>query len=203
MVREQIIQRGIINKNVISAFRNIPRELFVPDNQKNFAYDDRPLPIGRDQTISQPYIVALMSSALSVEKNNKVLEIGTGSGYQSAILSYLGANIYTVERIPELANKAMMTLSSLGFNINIKVDDGTLGWHDYSPYDRIIVTASSERLPNPLIDQLKIGGKIVAPLGGRWRQELILFEKTKRNLKKTVLCSCVFVPLVGKYGYKE
>jgi len=204
MVTEQIIRRGISDRNVVSAFKNIPRELFVPDNQRNFAYDDRPLSIGKGQTISQPYIAALMTSVLYLEKNNKVLEIGTGSGYQSAILSYLGAELYTVERIPELAEKAATVLNYLGFNVNIKIGDGTLGWHDYSPYDRIIVTAASEILPAPLIGQLKAGGRIVAPVGGKWQQELIIFEKTNEGLlKKTFVCGCVFVPLVGKYGYKK
>jgi len=203
MVTEQIVKRGISDENVISAFSNVPRELFVPDDEISFSYQDRPLPIGKNQTISQPYIVALMTQMLSVEENNKVLEIGTGSGYQSAILSYLGTKLYTIERIPELADKAMAALNSLGFNVNIKVGDGTLGWQDYSPYDRIIVTAASETLPLPFIDQLKAGGKIVAPIGGRWRQELMLFEKTKKALKKTVVCGCIFVPLVGKHGYKK
>ena len=204
MVTEQIIRRGISDRNVVSAFKNIPRELFVPDNQRNFAYDDRPLSIGKGQTISQPYIAALMTSVLYLEKNNKVLEIGTGSGYQSAILSYLGAELYTVERIPELAEKAATVLNYLGFNVNIKIGDGTLGWHDYSPYDRIIVTAASEILPAPLIGQLKAGGRIVAPVGGKWQQELIIFEKINEGLlKKTFVCGCVFVPLVGKYGYKK
>jgi len=204
MVTEQIVQRGILDKNVIFALKNIPRERFVPDSQKYFAYDDRPLSIGKGQTISQPYIVALMTSILSIEKNNKVLEVGTGSGYQSAVLSYLGAELYTVERIPELAEEAASRLSYLGFNVNIKMGDGTLGWQDYSPYDRIIVTAASERIPNPLIDQLKDGGRIIAPIGGKWYQELIIFEKTSEGfLKKTFVCGCVFVPLVGKYGYKK
>ena len=204
MVAEQIVQRGISDINVISAFNNIPREPFVPYAQKNFAYEDRPLSIGRGQTISQPYTTALMTSVLSLKKGNRVLEIGTGSGYQSAVLSYLGAELYTVEYIPELAKKAVSILGSLGFNIHIKVGDGALGWQENSPFDRIIITAALKYIPSHLIDQLKIGGKIVAPVGDKWQQKLIVFDKLRDNsLNKTVICDCVFVPLAGKYGYAE
>ena len=197
-------REGIKDKNVLEAMGEVPRHEFVPKNLTRYAYENRPLPIGYGQTISQPYIVALMTQALLLTGGEKCLEIGTGSGYQSAILSYLGAELYTVERIPELAEKAATVLNYLGFNVNIKIGDGTLGWHDYSPYDRIIVTAASEILPAPLIGQLKAGGRIVAPVGGKWQQELIIFEKTNEGLlKKTFVCGCVFVPLVGKYGYKK
>ncbi len=204
MVREQLVKRGISSKEVLSAFRNIPREEFVPSSKVNFAYEDSPLSIGLSQTISQPYIVALMTELLSVKKDDKVLEVGTGSGYQSAILSYLGARVYTIERLPLLAKKAKSVLDKLGYKVHIKVGDGSLGWEEHALYDKVIVTAASFNIPPSLIEQLKVGGKIVIPLGTRWQQQLTLVEKKDKGIiEKTSICGCIFVPLIGKYGYKE
>ncbi len=204
MLKKQLLGRGIHDRNVIRAFSNIPRELFVPEDYKKFAYEDRPLPIGFGQTISQPYIAALMTEALHINKGDKVLEIGTGSGYQSAVLSYLGAKVYSIERVNELAGRAKDSLKALKLEAEVNIGDGTLGWDEYAPYDRITVTAASENVPLPLLDQLKNGGDIIAPIGTRWRQELTLIHKIgKSNVQKTSVCGCVFVPLIGKYGYKE
>lgn len=204
MVREQLISRGISDKRVLDAFRNIPREIFVPNSRRPYAYEDTPVSIGLSQTISQPYIVALMTELLSIKENDKVLEVGTGSGYQAAILKYLGAEVYTVERFSQLAEKAEKSLGILGYKVNIKIGDGSLGWSDYAPYDKIIVTAASFSVPSPLIKQLKVGGLMVLPLGGRWQQELTLIRKRDEDLiEKKPICGCIFVPLVGEYGYKE
>ena len=180
MVKEQLISRGISDKRVLDAFRNIPREIFVPCSRRPYAYEDTPLSIGLSQTISQPYIVALMTELLSIRENDKVLEIGTGSGYQAAILKYLGAEVYTVERFPQLAEKAEESLGIFGYKINIKIGDGSLGWRDYAPYDKIIVTAASFKVPPPLIEQLRINGLMVIPLGKEWQQELTLIKKRGR-----------------------
>ncbi|MCM8803823.1 MAG: protein-L-isoaspartate(D-aspartate) O-methyltransferase, partial [Candidatus Omnitrophica bacterium] len=150
MVEEQIIARGIKDKKVISAFLKIPREEFVPEGLKEYAYDDRPLSIGEGQTISQPYIVALMTESLQLKGNEKVLEIGTGSGYQSAIIAEIGCQVYSVERIEILAERAKNILKKLGYNVKIRVGDGTLGWEEYAPYDRIIVTAAGPEIPKSL-----------------------------------------------------
>jgi protein-L-isoaspartate(D-aspartate) O-methyltransferase len=203
MVSEQILGRGIRDQQVLDAFRNVPRHLFVPQENREFAYQDYPLPIGENQTISQPYIVALMTQELEVKKGDKVLEIGTGSGYQAAILNHLGAKVYSVERVPSLAEKASETLHSLGYDVEVKAGDGTLGWEENSPYDRIIVTAAAPVICSPWIEQLKIGGKIVLPLGMPLHQELTVVKKVNEgDVEKSVVCGCVFVPLIGKYGYK-
>lgn len=205
MVSEQILKRGITDEKILEAFRNIPRHLFVPENQRNFAYQDHPLPIGEGQTISQPYIVALMSWLLELQPFQKVLEIGTGSGYQTAILAYLGAEVYSVERIAILAEKAQRLLGQLGFkNIKIKIGDGTLGWKEYSPYDRIIVTAASPSILESWKKQLKVGGKIVLPLDEGGYQKLVVVDKVSdTEFKERKICDCIFVPLIGRYGYKE
>lgn len=204
MVSEQLIGRGIHNKNVIAAFSEIKRELYVPQAQRGYAYQDCPLPIGENQTISQPYIVALMSELLDIKKGDKVLEIGSGSGYQSAVLAHLGAVVYSIERLSFLARQAKRNLSNSGYKINIKIGDGTLGWPEYAPYDKIIVTAAAPNLPCFLLEQLKIEGKIVFPLGKLLQQELTVIDKVSATeVKSNRICACVFVPLVGKYGYKE
>jgi protein-L-isoaspartate(D-aspartate) O-methyltransferase len=204
MVEHQIFKRGITDKKILDAFLNVPRHLFVPEDKRDLSYQDFPLPIGWGQTISQPFMVALMTSCLKIKGREKVLEIGTGSGYQAAILSYLGAQVYSIERIPPLAEKAKEVLDSLGYKVKIKVGDGTLGWEEYAPYDRIIVTAASFDIPRCWIEQLKIKGLIVLPLGNRWQQELVVAEKiSSEELKKETICGCVFVPLIGKYGFKE
>lgn len=198
MVQEQLISRGIKNPKVLEAFRKVPRHLFVPSGLIHQAYDDHPLPIGFDQTISQPYIVALMTEHLDIQKSHRVLEIGTGSGYQTAILALLAKMVYTVERIAELSLNARKTLQRLGFtNIRYKIDDGTLGWKEFAAYDRIIVTAASEFIPGPLQEQLSDMGRIVIPLGKGSSQTLILGVKCNGRLKQRRISECVFVPLVS------
>jgi protein-L-isoaspartate(D-aspartate) O-methyltransferase len=204
MVEEQIIARGIKDKKVISAFLKIPREEFVPENLREYAYEDTPLSIGEGQTISQPYIVALMTEALKLKGDEKVLEIGTGSGYQSAILAEIGCDVYSIERIESLAKKAESVLKKLGYNVKIKVGDGTLGWVEYSPYDRIIVTAAGPEIPGPLLSQLSENeGRLIMPVGDRYIQDLILVIKKGKKMEKVNLGGCQFVPLIGKEGWKE
>lgn len=204
MVSEQILKRGIDTPKILEAFNTIPRHLFVPPDQKKFAYSDCPLSIGKGQTISQPYMVALMTQVLEVSPGMHVLEVGTGSGYQAAILFFLGAIVYSIERIPALAKRAKSLFDSLGYKIEIKVGDGTLGWPEYAPYDRIIVAAASLYTPPPLIEQLNIGGRVVIPLGQRFHQNLVVLHKlSKDRVKEENICGCVFVPLIGEHGYKE
>ncbi len=200
MIEEQLIPRAINSKKILEAFKNIPRHLFIPEEKRSYAYGDYPLSIGWGQTISQPFIVALMTQLLDPEKDEKILEIGTGSGYQSAILAYLGCKVFTVERIPQLAEKAQQILKSLGFKVKIRIGDGTLGWEEESPFDKIIVTAAAKDIPSPLIQQLRIGGRLVMPIGGAFQQELIIADKiTDREVKRRSAGSCIFVPLIGKY----
>ena len=203
MVETQLIPRGIKDKKVIEAFLIVPREKFVSENLKEFAYDDTPLPIGEGQTISQPYIVALMTELLQLKGGEKVLEIGTGSGYQSAILSEIGCDVYSVERIPSLATRAGKILQQLGYIVKIKIGDGTLGWEEYAPYDGIIVTAAGPRTPQSLLTQLKEGGRIVMPVGDMYLQELIRITKVKGKFIKENFGGCQFVPLKGKEGWNE
>ena len=205
MCRFQLRKRGINDEKLLEAFKNIPREEFVPSNYRNSAYEDFPLPIGLGQTISQPYMTALMLQLLDVKKEEKILEIGTGSGYQTALLAFLGADIYSIERLGQLANLAKKKLDKLHLEAKIKIGDGTLGWEEFSPYDKIIVSASSFKIPEPLIKQLRIGGKLLMPLGGILHQDLTLIEKTdeKNSFKTKSFGSCIFVPLVGKYGYQK
>ncbi|RJP28839.1 MAG: protein-L-isoaspartate(D-aspartate) O-methyltransferase [Candidatus Omnitrophota bacterium] len=201
MVEEQLINRGINNERVLDAFYKVARHEFVPDDVKDSAYADSPLPIGNDQTISQPYMVALMTSCLDLAGDEKILEIGTGSGYQAAILSQLAKEVFTVERIGVLAERATQVFKKLNIdNIKVKIDDGTLGWPENAPFDRIIITAAAPRVPLPLGEQLKEGGRLIIPIGDNFRQTLISFEKIYGALKSTEVCACVFVPLVGKYG---
>jgi len=203
MVEEQLILRGINDKSILEAFLNIPRELFVSPQLRKFAYADRPLPIGYNQTISQPFMVALMTQLLHPQKGEKVLEIGTGSGYQAAILCYLGCKVFSIERIKELAEIAKKRLEELNFKVKIKIDDGTLGWEEFSPFDKIIVTAGAKIIPPPLFSQLKEGGRLVIPVGDLYHQELIVIDKKgKDKYIKNNAGGCIFVPLVGKYGFK-
>ena len=202
MVSRQIRSRGINDSRILEAFRNIPRHIFVPDQQKRFAYNDCPLPIGNEQTISQPYMVALMTLHLGIEAETSVLEIGTGSGYQAAILAFLGARVYTVERFPSLAGQAKKVLDSLGMEVQAKGGDGTLGWPEHAPYDRIIVTAGSSLIPPRLIEQLRAGGRMVIPIGERFHQDLTIVDKISQDeIKEERVCGCIFVPLVGEYGW--
>ncbi len=196
MVDEQIIPRGVKDSHAINAMLKVPRHLFVPDGLKNIAYEDRPLPIGHGQTISQPYIVAFMTEALGLKKQDKVLEIGTGSGYQAAILAEIVREVYTIEIIPPLAEEAKRKLDELGYrNITVKCGDGYLGWKEKAPFDAIIVTAAPEKIPQMLVEQLKEGGQMVVPIGAFF-QELYLITKTKDGIEKKPLIPVRFVPMV-------
>ncbi|MCS7180855.1 MAG: protein-L-isoaspartate(D-aspartate) O-methyltransferase, partial [bacterium] len=173
-------------------------------NLKDSAYDDCPLPIGEGQTISQPYIVALMTEALKLKEKEKVLEIGTGSGYQAAILAEIGCEVYSVERIETLAKRAEKVLSKLGYKVRIKIGDGTLGWPEFSPYDKIIVTAAGPEIPESLLSQLSENeGRLIIPIGDRFIQDLILIVKKGKKIERNNLGGCQFVPLIGKEGWEE
>jgi protein-L-isoaspartate(D-aspartate) O-methyltransferase len=204
MVEEQLIPRGIKNKRVLDAFYKVERHKFIPENLRDSAYVDFPVPIGEGQTISQPYIVALMTECLELGREEKVLEIGTGSGYQAAILAELAKEVYCIERFESLAKRADNLLKELGYqNIKVKVGDGTLGWEEFVPFDRIIITAASPRIPLPLIEQLKESGKLILPLGESFSQVLTVVEKKGGKLNSIEVCGCVFVPLIGKYGWGQ
>lgn len=204
MVETQLIERGIRDENVLRAMLKVPRERFVPEHLRERAYDDMALPIGEGQTISQPYMVGIMTELLELKGDEKVLEIGTGSGYQAAILAELSKEVYTVERIETLSRRAEDVIRSLGYsNIFFRVGDGTLGWKEYSPFDRIIITAGAPDIPEPLIEQLKDEGIIVAPVGVRFSQILIKAKKHKKDLIKEYSVPCVFVPLIGEKGWKD
>jgi protein-L-isoaspartate(D-aspartate) O-methyltransferase len=204
MVEEQLLPRGIKDPKVLEAFYKVERHKFIPEDFRASAYADFPVPIGEGQTISQPYIVALMTECLGLTGSEKVLEIGTGSGYQAAILAELAKEVYTIERFVSLAKRAEKVLQELGYtNIKIKIDDGTLGWPEFSPFDRTIITAASPRIPLPLTEQLKESGKLILPLGENFSQVLTVIEKKKGKLESIQVCGCVFVPLVGKFGWKK
>jgi protein-L-isoaspartate(D-aspartate) O-methyltransferase len=184
--------------------KKVPRHLFIAESIQYMAYDDIALSIGEGQTISQPYMVAVMTELLELKGNEKVLEIGTGSGYQTAILVELAKDVYTIERVALLANRTEERFHSLGYNnIHIKVGDGTLGWSEEAPFNRIIVTAGTPRIPNPLIEQLSEGGIIIAPVGDRFSQQLLKVRKSKGKLLEDYHTPCVFVPLIGEHGWKE
>jgi len=202
MVQEQIIRRGIKDKRLIEVLYKLERHRFVPQNSRDSAYGDFPIPIGEGQTISQPYMVALMTECLSLKGDEKVLEVGTGSGYQTAILAELAKEVYSIERIESLKTKAEKILNELGYtNIKIKLGDGTLGWEEESPFDRIIVTAANRDIPPPLLEQLNDKGIMVIPLGDRFSQSLTKIEKKGSQIIRQDICGCVFVPLIGKYGF--
>ncbi|MEK6646737.1 MAG: protein-L-isoaspartate(D-aspartate) O-methyltransferase [Candidatus Firestonebacteria bacterium] len=203
MVKEQIENRGNCNPRVLSAMRKVPRHLFVEDKFVQSAYDDNPLPIGENQTISQPYIVALMTDKLELTEKETVLEIGTGSGYQTAILAELSEHVYSIERFEKLHKKAKHILELLNYNnIILNTGDGTEGLQEFAPFDRIIVTAFAPEIPQTLIDQLKDNGKMVIPVGESFSQTLMLIIKNNGKIEQQSICGCVFVPLVGKYGWK-
>jgi len=204
MVETQIKARGLKDERVIKAMLKVPRHLFVDEALRDQAYGDFPLPIGEGQTISQPYIVALMTEALELKGNERVLEIGTGSGYQTAILAELALWVYTIERFPTLLERAKKVLNELGYkNISFKLDDGTLGWKEASPFDAIIVTAASPDIPPPLVEQLAEGGRMVIPVGDEFSQTLIKGVKRRGKLHTKALEPVRFVKLVGAYGFKE
>ncbi|MGD0014908.1 MAG: protein-L-isoaspartate(D-aspartate) O-methyltransferase [Bryobacteraceae bacterium] len=199
MVRTQIEDRGVRNPDVLRVLGQVPRHLFIPLAERDQAYEDHPVPIGHGQTISQPYIVGLMTELLEPARTHKVLEIGTGSGYQAAILSRLVGHVYTIEIVPELARSAEENLKQLGYqNVTVRLGDGYLGWPQEAPFDRIILTAAPPEIPRALLDQLRPGGRLVAPEGSAvWGQELVLVEKTAAGkLKKRAVLPVAFVPLV-------
>ncbi len=202
MADVQLVRRGIRDPAVLAAMRKIARHRFVPAHLQMLAYEDQPLPIDRQQTISQPYMVALMTEALVLSKNDTVLEVGTGSGYQAAVLAELCRAVYTVEKIPELAEKAAAVLHQLGYgNITISVADGTRGWPEHQPYNGIIVTAGAPHVPQPLLDQLAEGGRLLIPVGDHDLQQLLRLTRTPDGIVKEDLGGCRFVPLRGEYGW--
>lgn len=204
MVRDQIEARGIRNPRVLQAMMKVPRHLFVPEPYTRAAYQDRPLPIGEGQTISQPYIVAYMTELLDPQPSDTILEIGAGSGYQAALLAELAARVVTIERLTDVASLARRNLSRLGIkNVKVMVADGTMGWPEDAPYDGIMITAAAPEVPPPLLGQLREGGRLVAPIGGRGMQELVKVVKKGASLEYTYHGGVVFVPLVGRYGWRE
>ncbi len=204
MVDEQIAGRGVRDPRVLAAFRKVQRHEFMPAALEAQAYGDHAMPIGEGQTISQPYIVALMTEMLGLTGTERVLEIGTGSGYQAAILAELCEKVFTVERIKPLADRARQTLDRLGYTkVALKIFDGTYGWKEMSPFDVIIVTAASPDVPQPLVEQLKDGGRLVIPVGDRYSQDLVKVVKTDKGVVRTLSVPVVFVPLIGAYGWKE
>ncbi|MDQ6891473.1 MAG: protein-L-isoaspartate(D-aspartate) O-methyltransferase [Acidobacteriota bacterium] len=201
MVERYVMPRGVDDPRILAAMREIPRHLFVPEPLRAKAYGDHSLPIGHGQTISQPYVVGVMTSRLALEPGHKVLEIGTGSGYQSAVLSRLARTVYSLERIDELARRASALLRTLGCqNVSVKAFDGTYGYPAAAPYDRILVTAGTDEVPEPLLAQLAVGGRLVVPIGPPERQRLRVIRRRKTDYAQEDGEIVVFVPLVGKFG---
>lgn len=204
MVQEQLVARGVKGPRVLQAMGKIPRHLFVESALADRAYHDGPLPIGEKQSISQPYMVALMSEALQLEGHEKVLEIGTGSGYQTAVLAELSVNVFSIEKIRSLAVKARALLDDLRYyNVAIHVGDGSLGWSEHAPFDAILVTAASPVLPQPLLEQLSVGGRLVIPLGEEQSQVLKRMQRKASGWEEEQLTECRFVKLWGKYGWPD
>jgi len=202
MVRQQIAARGVSDRRVIEAMLRVPRHLFVPEEMRDRAYEDTPLPIGGGQTISQPYMVAWMTELLETKKGDRILEVGTGSGYQAAILCELCGMVYSVEKQPGLAKAAEERLTSLGYhNFRLRVGDGTMGWPEEAPFDGIIVTAGAPSVPEPLLEQLAEGGRLVIPVGPTGMQMLKRIRRERNEFKYSDEGACVFVPLVGKFGW--
>jgi protein-L-isoaspartate(D-aspartate) O-methyltransferase len=203
MIENQLRPRGIKDEKVIKSMLKVKRHLFVPENVRAYAYDDKPLPIGYDQTISQPYIVAYMTEALSLTGDEKVLEIGTGSGYQAAVLAEILNDVYTIEIIEPLAKRAMQALKSQKYhNVHTRIGDGYAGWEEKAPFDKIIITAAPPKIPEPLFNQLKEGGEMVVPVG-TWFQELILVQKKNGKMVKKRLLPVRFVPMTGEIQKKK
>src|SRR6267142_1324048 len=204
MIQRQLRRRGITDAVVLGAMESVPRHEFVPEESRARAYDDVPLPIGGGQTISQPYIVAARSAALHVRPSDRVLEIGTGCGYQAAILSRLAGEVFGVERRPELALSASARLERLGYaNVHVHCGDGTLGMPDLAPFDAILVPSAAPVTPQPLLSQLAEGGRMIVPVGDAEHQELQLIEKRGKSVRTTTLEGCRFVPLVGYHGWQD
>ena len=199
MVRAQIRARGIKNTAVLAAMERVPRHLFVPEDLRANAYEDRPLPIGHDQTISQPYIVGLMTELLDLDGDDKVLEVGTGSGYQAAVAAEIAGQVYTIEIVAPLAADARARLAELGYeNVHVRTGDGYRGWAEQAPFDAVILTAAPSEIPQPLIDQLAVGGVLVAPVGDGQYQELMVIERTAKGLERKSVAPVRFVPMTGE-----
>ena len=204
MVEDQLVKRGIRNQAVLEAMRKIQRHLFVTEKEWDRAYDDTPLSIRCSQTISQPYMVALMTELIEPDENKKVLEIGTGSGYQTAILAETCKQVYSIERHEELAEQSKSVLKKIGYqNVKIKTDDGTAGWKEKAPFDAIIVTAGAPEVPDNFVEQLIDRGSMVIPVGTHYRQNLELVQKRGDSYIKKTICGCIFVPLIGRGGWAE
>jgi protein-L-isoaspartate(D-aspartate) O-methyltransferase len=204
MVEEQLRRRGIRDESVLSAMARVPRHLFVPSGSQSEAYEDRPLLIGDGQTISQPYMVAVMTQSLDLEGKEKILEIGTGSGYQTAILAELARIVFTIERLSSLSQKSEIRLQNLGYeNIYCRTGDGSKGWPEKAPFDGIIVTAGGPEIPQALKSQLSEGGRLVIPVGSRYSQTLLKVTKMGDRFEEEEITGCVFVPLVGESAWKE
>ena len=204
MVEEQLVERGVKNLSVLEAMSRVPRHLFAQDSLQHRAYGDTPLPIGENQTISQPYIVGAMTEALALKGEERVLEIGTGSGYQTAIIAELCRQVFTIERLNNLSRKAQNILEGLNYmNIVFKMFDGTYGWPDQAPFDAILITASAPEIPDSLVKQLGDGGRLVAPIGGADKQKLVVLTKKGDRVSRRDLVNCKFVPLIGKYGWPQ
>lgn len=199
---ETLWEKGIRDERVLKAIYDIPREKFISSALRRFAYDDNALPIECAQTISQPFTVAFMTQVMEVQPGDKILEIGTGSGYQAAVLSRLGAEVYSVERIEKLHENAKSLLAELGYNVFLKLDDGTLGWKEFAPYDKIIVTAGAPDIPNHLVEQLAGNGKLIVPVGDQQSQRLLVVTNLKAGLAKKYYDYFKFVPLIGEDGWK-
>jgi len=203
MVETQLLPRGIHDPQVIEAFRQVPRHWFVPLEYQQWAYADSPQPIGHEQTISQPYIVALMSEALALTGAERVLEVGTGSGYQAAILARLAAEVHTIEIVPELAERARQTLAELGLeNVHVHSGDGSTGWPAAAPYDAILVAAAAPQVPQPLLEQLTEGGRLVLPVGARGFQQLELWRRVRDGFEHEAILPVAFVLLRGQHGWR-
>lgn len=203
MVATQIAARGVGDERVLSAMRRVPRHLFVPAEVRGSAYSDYPLPIGHGQTISQPYIVAMMTSLLQIQPDDHLLEIGSGSGYQAAVLGILAREVISIERIPEVAQLARKNLADAGItNVTVVIGDGTLGFPGGAPYDGVLITAATPSIPSPLVEQLAEGGRLVAPVGSRDLQELVRLTRKGHDLTRESFGGVVFVPLLGEHGWK-
>ena len=203
MVDEQLARRGVGDERVLAAMRRVPRHLFVQEALRDRAYGDHPLPIGEEQTISQPYIVGLMTALLELTGREKVLEVGTGSGYQTAVLASLARRVCSIERLPRLAERARATLEALGYdNVWVRVGNGTLGWPDEAPFDRILVAAGGPAVPPPLFQQLVAGGRMVLPIGDAENQTLTVVDNDQGRMRTRAVGDCKFVKLVGKYAWE-
>lgn len=198
----ELVEKGI-RPDVVELIRAIPRHAFVPEQLRHQSYEDHPLPIGSGQTISQPYIVALMTQTAQIEPGHRVLEVGTGSGYQTAVLAEVARDVFTIEVLPELLQRAYNALTSLGYkNIHYKLGDGTLGWDEEAPFDRIVVTAAAPEIPRSLVRQLAVGGRMVIPVGSDREQQLMRVSRSDHAVEVETVCPVVFVKLIGKEGYR-